>query len=141
MGFEISTMLYDPTRKVNRTNLRSTIVDGTYYKTYAEVPYNISFSLYVFTRHMDDMLQIVEQIMPFFVPDHVITIDLNENQSSVNVPIVMISNNITDRYEGDFNTRRLHIASFSFLAKSYIYGNLKNVTTISSSDNNTIEFD
>ena len=87
------------------------------------------------------MLQIVEQIMPFFVPDHVISLDLNENQSTVNIPIVMVSNNMTDRYEGDFNSRRLHITTFSFLAKSYIYGNIANVTTIDSSDNNIIEFD
>jgi hypothetical protein len=42
----------------------------------------------------------------------------------------MVSNNLTDKYEGDFNSRRLHIASFNFVAKSYIFGGVSNVTTI-----------
>jgi hypothetical protein len=76
------------------------------------------------------MLQIIEQIMPFFVPDHMIKIKLTENGDKLNIPIVMVSNNLTDRYEGDFNSRRMHIASFNFLAKSYIFGGVNNVTTI-----------
>lgn len=106
-----------------------------------EIPVNVGFNLFIYTRHIDDMLQIVEQIMPFFVPDHIISINLNENQQAVNIPIVMVSNNITDRYEGDLNTRRLHIATFSFVAKSYIYGSINNISTIESSDNNTVSFD
>lgn len=105
------------------------------------IPVNIGFNLFVYTRHIDDMLQIIEQIMPFFVPDHIISIDMNEAQQSINIPIVMVSNNLTDRYEGDFNSRRLHIASFNFIAKSYIYGKINSISTITTSDNNIVEFD
>lgn len=105
------------------------------------IPVNIGFNLFVYTRHIDDMLQIIEQIMPFFVPDHIISIDLNDAQQNINIPIVMVSNNLTDRYEGDFNSRRLHVASFNFIAKSYIYGKINSISTITTSDNNIVEFD
>jgi hypothetical protein len=106
-----------------------------------QIPVNIGFNLFIYTRHIDDMLQIIEQIMPFFVPDHVISIDLNEAQQNMQIPIVMVSNNLTDRYEGDFNSRRLHIASFTFVAKSYIYGKINSISTITTSDNNIVEFE
>jgi hypothetical protein len=147
ISFIMNNIVSDPSRRRVRfaptQTLTSTkgVCQNTGTQIANEIPVNVGFNLFIYTRHVDDMLQIVEQIMPFFVPDHVISLDLNENQSTVNIPIVMISNNMTDRYEGDFNSRRLHITTFSFLAKSYIYGNIANVTTIDSSDNNIIEFD
>ncbi len=104
-----------------------------------EQPVNVGINLFAYTRHIDDMLQIVEQIMPFFVPDHIIKISLTDSGDPLNIPIVMVSNNITDKYEGDFNSRRIHIASFNFIAKSYIFGGTSSVTTIDASQN-TIDF-
>lgn len=95
-----------------------------------ESPVNIGFNLFVYTRHIDDMLQIVEQIIPYFTPDRIITMELVDGQPEVNIPIVMVSNNITDRYEGDLNNRRLHVGSFNFVAKSYVYGPVSNIQTI-----------
>jgi hypothetical protein len=57
---------------------------------------------------------------------------LTDGGDPSNIPIVMVSNNITDKYDGDFNNRRLHIASFNFVAKSYIFGGVKSTTTIQS---------
>lgn len=104
-----------------------------------EQPVNVAFNLFVYTRHVDDMLQIVEQILPFFVPDHIIKLELADNYSPFNIPVIMISNNITDKYEGDLNSRRLHIASFNFVAKSYVFGGSSSITTIDNV-NDTIEF-
>ena len=87
-----------------------------------QVPVNVGFSLYVYTRHIDDTLQIVEQIIPYFNPDHVIELDLNDAQSNVRIPIVMTSSNISERFDGDFGSRRVNISSLSFIAKSYVYG-------------------
>jgi hypothetical protein len=67
-------------------------------------------------------LQIVEQIIPYFNPDHVIELDLNDVQDNVKIPIIMTSSNISERFDGDFGNRRINISSLSFVAKSYIYG-------------------
>ena len=95
-----------------------------------EVPVNIGFSLFIYTRHIDDTLQIVEQIIPYFNPQHIITMDLNEAKPGINIPITMTSNSISERYDGDLSTRRINISSFNFIAKSYIYGKVQGNNTI-----------
>ena len=65
IGFDMTSILYDTNRKINRLNRK--MISGR--SSYAEVPYNINFGLYVFTRNIDDNLQIVEQILPYFAPE------------------------------------------------------------------------
>lgn len=98
------------------------------------IPVNVGFNLFIYTRHIDDTLQIVEQILPYFSPDHIIEIDLNAVQTAVRIPIIMTSNNISERYDGDFGNRRINISSISFIAKSYIYGPINPLTTIQSTN-------
>ena len=121
MGFELSTLMYDPSRKINRTIQRTEIINGSLQKIYSEVPYNINFSLYVFTRHMDDMLQIVEQILPFFAPEFTVTMKMNDMHQTVDIPFVLNSTSINEDYEGTFDSRRALISTFDFTAKTFIY--------------------
>jgi hypothetical protein len=146
MSFMMNSIVADPSRRLGRyiknINLLSGNCNSTGSITDAQIPVNVAFSLMVYTRHTDDMLQIVEQIMPFFVPDHIITMDFNEVQTQLNIPIVMVSNNMSERYEGDFSNRRLNISSFQFLAKSWIFGEVKSATSISDvTQIETIDFD
>lgn len=146
ISFVMNNIVADPSRRRARFSPNTSfdsigeVCQATGNQINNEIPVNVGFNLFVYTRHVDDMLQIVEQIMPFFVPDHIISMNMNDNQSSVNIPIVMVSNNLTDRYDGDLNSRRIHISTFTFIAKSYIYGNLKNITAIDT-NNNIIELD
>ena len=101
-----------------------------------QVPVNVGFSLFIYTRHIDDTLQIVEQIIPYFNPDHIISMSMNEALDDIKIPISMISNSISERYDGDMSGRRINISSFSFVAKSYIFGKVQNATSI---DNITLK--
>ena len=40
------------------------------------VPYNMDFDLSIITKLNDDMLQIVEQILPYFQPAYTLTVNL-----------------------------------------------------------------
>jgi hypothetical protein len=147
ISFIMNSISPDPSRRrtrfASKLDLSSNqgVCQNTGQQIANEIPVNISFNLFAYTRHIDDMMQIVEQIMPYFVPDHIISMQLNEGGQQVNVPIIMTSNNLTDRYEGDLNSRRLHISTFNFIAKSYIYGAVTGATTIDSSPNNIIDLD
>ena len=55
---------------------------------------------------------------------------MNDVQTNLDIPIIMQSNSITEKYEGDFSSRRLNIASFQFIAKSWIFGEVQTFTTI-----------
>lgn len=121
LGFEMTTMIYDPSRKLNKLTQRSNVVGGVYKSMYSEVPYVINFGLYAFTRHMDDMLQIIEQIVPYFTPDFTVTVKMNDLHQSVDIPFVLNNVNLDENYEGSFESRRILISSFDFSAKTYIY--------------------
>ena len=128
MGFEISGISYDPSRKLNRLGtikkVRSSSTDGKIMnKQFNPVPYNISMNLYSFTSSAEGGLQIIEQILPFFQPDYTVTIKAIPTMNIVrDVPIILNSVNYEDTYSGDFTTRRAVVYTLSFTAKTYLYG-------------------
>ena len=121
LAFEITNFQYDSNRKVNKLNKKFKVTPDTLYQGYSEVPYNIQFGLYCFTRNVDDNLQIIEQILPYFSPEFIVTVKMNDLDSNIDVPIVLNSLNLSDSYEGDMSTRRAVISTFSFTAKAYVY--------------------
>jgi hypothetical protein len=133
ISFMMNSISPDPSRRLGRFANNSNIngCQSTGSKIATQTPVNVSFNLFAYTRHTDDMLQIVEQIMPYFLPEHIIQLDMNSVQSNLNIPITMVSNNLSERYDGDLNSRRLNIASFQFLAKSWIFGEIETATAIS----------
>ena len=136
LGFEITGFAYDPSRisnKLRTTTLTSSDGLSSQYN-YSEVPYNISFGLYSFARNQDDNLQIVEQILPFFKPEFIVTFKMNDINSNVDVPITLNGVNTTEEYEGAFDTRRSIISTFDFTAKSYVYGPAKSSKIILTSE-------
>lgn len=122
LSFEIASIDYDPARHLNKLNKRYEQVAGENSKDiFMEVPYNIGFSLYLYTRTMDDNLQIIEQILPYFAPEFIVTLKLNDLDTKVDVPIVLNSTAIQEIYEGNFMERRLLASSLQFTAKTRLY--------------------
>ena len=149
MGFEISNIAYDPTRKLTRIQKFKQVKSGKEGKVldfnYTPVPYNISYNLYSFTASAEAGLQIIEQILPFFQPDFTVTINaiptLNIKRD---IPIILNSVNYEDTYSGDFTTRRAVIYTLNFTAKTYLFGPstsqkvIKTVQTDQYSDTDTV---
>lgn len=125
IGFDITSMIYDPLRKINKLQKTTKNENNIQYSTWSGVPYTINFGLYVFTRNITDNLQIVEQILPNFSPDFTVTLNFNTLSEKVDVPIILNSVNTTEDYEGDYSTRRLITTVFDFSAKFYVFGQIK----------------
>ena len=126
MGFEISGISYDASRKLQRIgkfkNVNTSDASKMYYQ-YNPVPYNISFNLYSFTATAEGGLQIIEQILPYFQPDYTVTINaIPEMGIKRDVPITLNSVNYSDTYDGSFTTRRAVNYTLSFTAKTYLFG-------------------
>ena len=137
MGFEMLGMSYDPTRKANklrRTRSGSVNENGTADMAFAEVPYLVNFGLYTFTRNIDENLQLVEQILPYFSPEFIISVNFNNLNKKVNVPIVLTSTGISEIYEGDFSETRSITTTFSFIAKTYVYGKTTEEQVVTEAD-------
>jgi hypothetical protein len=126
MSFELMGLSYDSARKSTTTQTFITSPTSNKKqekKAYLPVPYNLDFELSVMTKLNDDMLQIVEQILPYFQPSYTITIDLvKEIGEKRDVPVVLNSISMSDDYEGDFSTRRALIYTLRFTAKTYLFG-------------------
>ena len=125
MGFEISDIAYDGSRKLTKVQKFKTTKTNTGVMNfnYMPVPYNISYNLYCFTATAEGGLQIVEQILPYFQPDYTVTINVvPEMGIKRDVPIVLNNINYEDSYSGDFESRRAVIYTLNFTAKTYLYG-------------------
>lgn len=125
MSFELIGMSYDTTRKLTTTQtfLTRDLNSNQIKKAYLPVPYNLNFELSIMTKLNDDMLQIVEQILPYFQPNYNLTVDLiQEIGEKRDIPIVLDNISMTDNYEGDYTERRALIYTLKFTAKTYLFG-------------------
>lgn len=126
MSFEITGLTYDTTRKLTTTQtfVSKSVTDSTdIRRTYMPVPYNLALDLNIMTKLNDDMLQIVEQILPYFQPSYTLTINLIDTIGEKrDIPIVLENIIMEDTYEGDYTTRRALIYTLKFIAKIYLFG-------------------
>ena len=130
MSFEFIGLTYDASRKVTTTQtfITSLSSDKTdIRKSFMPVPYNMEFELNIMSKINDDMLQIIEQILPYFQPSYNMSLKLiDEIDEKRDVPIVLEGITMTDDYEGDFSTRRALIYTLRFTAKIYLFGPVSN---------------
>jgi hypothetical protein len=127
MSFEYNIVGYDAERKLNKTN---TIIGphsntGGVLTTLNPVPYNIAFQLYAYVKFEEDGQKIVEQILPFFVPDLTLEINLVPELGAAGVrkiPIVLNGVNMEDRFEGPPIDRTIKIWTFTFTMQAYLFG-------------------
>ena len=132
MSFEFTNLAYDSSRKSTQTQtVIYTDSDGTETKKgYLPVPYNMTITLSIYTKLNDDMLQIIEQIVPYFQPGYTLPIKFLGNLNEViNVPVQLDNIDMSDDYEGNFDTRRALIYTLTFTAKTYVFGPLKDVSS------------
>jgi hypothetical protein len=134
MSFELSQLTYDPLRKMNKMNKKTSGMgsNGNISSAYSEVPYNFVFNVSVYTRNLEENYQIMEQILPYFSPEFIVSLKMNTLNSSVDVPIAITNTTLTQEYEGDFSTRRFIVSSYQFVAKSYIYGKINTGAAVQS---------
>ena len=128
MGFEISSLTYDPTRKVapiqqHRKTNTSDALKMT--QTFVSTPYDLNLTLYCFAKNQEDGLQIIEQILPFFNPDFNITVnDLPELGIKRDIKITLESTAYEDNTYGQFADRQSIIWSLNFTMKLNFYGHV-----------------
>lgn len=127
MSFEMTTATYDPTRKKNTLQKRwvAHTDNAKRYYNYIEVPYDITFDVAIMAQNMEDMLSILEQILPYFTPEFTVSININDVNQNVDVPIVLDSVSMVSEDEGSMEDMRMITADLTFTAKFQVYGPVK----------------
>lgn len=122
IGFMMSQIMYDGTRKLITVGQNKANINGTLRSQYNPVPYNFIFDLAILAKNAEDAAQIVEQILPNFTPEFTVTINMVPSMDiKTDVPIILNSVNYMDAYDGDFETRRSLSWDMQFTMKSFMY--------------------
>ena len=128
LAFELNGFNYDPQRQQNKLirNTRTTVEANDIGKRgyqYQPAPYDLNFTLSVLAKNMNDALQIVEQILPYFQPEYTVTMKMIDTMTDYrDVPIVLNSVAMNDTYEGGFEERRVIEYTLEFTMKLYMFG-------------------
>lgn len=136
LSFEISSLSYDSTRKLNTMNrtVFYNAANASIVKTrYERVPYNMDMTLGIMTKNTEDAMQIIEQILPYFQPEYTVSLKMNELDPNVNIPIVFKTCTLgegDDGSYGNYDLRKLTYATLAFTCKFYMYGPIKELGVI-----------
>lgn len=126
MAFEITSVTYDSSRKLNTIRKQISKKDGSsgvVNHQYNGVPYNIGVELTIMSKYIDEANQIFEQIVPWFTPAFAITINsIPELNHKDDIAIVLNSVQLQDNYTDDWATRREVLWNLSFDVKAMFYG-------------------
>jgi hypothetical protein len=145
MSFIITSLVYDATRKLQSNLQNFNQQDGTNSSVntqYMGVPYNLGFELDIYIRNIDDGLQILEQILPFFNPDYTLTMSFIDEMNIVrNVPLILNNAQIPTEFEGAANeTERRLVWTLNFTMQTYLFGPVSSGPVITTATANTIYF-
>lgn len=130
MAFEMVSMNYDPQRKLpkqKRIVLYNSSASGRAY-SYTPVPYDLTFQLYITTKTLEDMYQIVEQIIPAFTPDYVLNLRSTQTEASFDIPIFLDGVSGQDTYDGAFEEDRTILWSLTFVMKAVFFSPIRGGT-------------
>ena len=120
------------------------------YRQYMRVPYNITFNLFLFVGQAEDGLEVVEQIIPYFTPELNITINTQnilDNDGDIvdtiphDMSLSLDDFTFEDNWPDDMDSRRRIEWTFSFTAKTYLYGLRREQGVITQSTVNAKDFD
>ncbi len=129
------------TRKVEKELANGDVVVNYHYN---EVPYKLFYSLFVYSRTMDDGLKIIEQILPFFTPEFTLTLKpgiLNDTYEKIDVPITLLSIEPDQQFEGSFKdeNQRTIIWELKFSIRTSFYGPVRESGLIRTVDINLFD--
>ena len=138
MGFELTVITYDPTRKRSLFVDSFSAGDANNVKSIRTTPYNFDFSLSIYVRNVEDGTQIIEQILPYFNPDYTMKIDfLGLADQKTDIPFILQSVQQDVEDIGSADPTRIIIWTLTFTAKGYMFGPIINRDVIRKSTANT----
>jgi len=134
MSYEMTGMTYSPERKGNthRHQRKEDAAVSMYLKQYNPVPYDVTFDVNIYTQFIDDSLQIVEQIVPYYSPNINVTMnDVPELDIVRDVSIHLDGITPSFEHEGAIgDDDRMVIWTLNFTAKMFLYPPINSVPVI-----------
>lgn len=130
IGFAITSMGYDSTRGVNRLNQhrfdtveQTPTGDRIRKRALSQVPWFFNFSLSIYSKYMEDTVQIMEQFLPYFSPTvNLKILEIPELDLWSDIQISLENQPpFNDSFEDGFSKRRNIITDFDFKVSGWLY--------------------
>lgn len=132
MAYILNSLQYDPSRKISSVQKivakdSNEPKDSRRKRIFAPVPYTLSFELYLISRTMEDGLQIIEQIVPFFTPRFSVTTnEIPEIGIERDIEIILNGVSYQSDFEGSFDTFNLYNWTLDFAMEYNLYPPVRN---------------
>lgn len=113
----------DPTRQLNKSHTLHNSVKSTGIRTQLNrVAYNFNYTVHARTKHLDDMLQIVEQVLPAFNPHLLVVVeDIPNLNRETELKVTLNSSNVEDQVNGLYEDGRELVVTFDLTLQGYLY--------------------
>lgn len=127
LSFTLSGLSYASQRMTSKYSSITGSVNSQFVKQFKFVPYDFSFTLSAISTSMVDILQILEQIAPYFSPNVSLKVadnPLYQNKYS-DILLFLESTNIESDIMGEFSgDKRYHTLEMNFKLEGNLYGPL-----------------
>lgn len=123
MAYQLLSYDHDPSRSLNPMgNLKE--YSTTWKSTYNATPYNMTFALYITAKTLEEGARVLEQILPHFKPELILSANLLDEFPNTNfyVPITLKSVSLDDSFEGMIDERRILTWTLIFTVKAQFFG-------------------
>lgn len=135
MTYEFKNMQYAADRKVSSFVKNKILGTGqsNLLQYSLATPYDLLFDLNLYVRNMEDGLQIIEQIVPFFAPDYTVSLKYLITATdwvSEDLPIVLEEIQFDNDYQGAAGSVRQINWTLTFKVKALFYGPIPNNSNI-----------
>jgi len=123
ISVSLDSIDYDNTRMTQLSSfVFKNLTNNDLKKIYTPVPFNFTFTVSASTKFIDDGLQILEQILPYFRPFYTITIKNIKNLEILkDVQIVLNGVSYEDTYEGAVQDERVLNWNMTFVAQHWLW--------------------
>lgn len=126
ISFDITSVEYQPGKKLGNQFNHMLINCGVPKTVGSPAPWRLVFELSVYTKTVDDSLQIKEQILPYFNPSLMLNyLLLPEYNFSMDVPVTLMGVTDEDNYDDLMNNRRI-IDTYIFTMDIQLFGPTSN---------------
>jgi len=125
LAFNITNYQYNAEKKLSMLNgsMQNKQLETVLFNA---VPYRLTIELSSYTKNQDDALQILEQVLPFFAPAVILSIDVMPNYNVRNdIPVALVGVHAEDNYT-DLNNNRYIIQTFTFNMDIQLFGPVDN---------------
>lgn len=135
IGFELGTLRYDPTRKLQSVNKVVAKVPNSntgLNQVLNPVPYIFPFEMTIGAKNTEDIFQIVEQILPFFKPTFTVKISETTLLLHRDITTTLLTTVVPEITPfGDFKESKILLCTLNFEMYGFIYGpaNVKKIIT------------